>query len=83
MATNVEISKSGSENNLSLLKKFTRKVQSSGVLKRARSIRYKARPLSEFKKKKATLKSLERKKQYQRLVKLGKIQENRHYTHKR
>ncbi len=83
MSTNVEVSNSETENSLGLRKKFTRKVQGSGVLKRARSIRYKARQLSDFKKKKATLKSLAKKKEVDRLIKLGKIQDTRNRPGKR
>lgn len=77
MATNVEIEKNGNENNINLIKKFTRKVQESGVLRRARSIRYSERKKSEYVKKKMALKSLARKKEVEKLIKLGKMSENK------
>lgn len=73
MATNVEVIKSGSENNLSLIRKFTKRVQNSGILPRLRKIRYSGRQLSEYVKKKKTLKKLKAKKEMDNLIKMGKI----------
>lgn len=77
MITNVEVEKAGSENNVSLIRRFTRKVQSSGILGRARSIRYNERPKSSYTKKKRALKTLTRRKEINRLIKLGKLPDNR------
>ena len=52
MATNVEVAKSGNDNNLGLIRKFTKRVQGSGILARLRSRRYISRKLSEYVKKK-------------------------------
>ena len=70
---NVEVQKTGSESNLSLLRRFSKRVQNSGVLKRVRSIRYKNRNQSDLKKKRATLKSLVSRAERNRLEKLGKL----------
>ena len=75
MAVNVEIVKSGNENNLSVIKKFTRKVQASGILPRLRRIRYNSRKMSEYVKKKKTLKTLERRQKVAELIKMGKLPE--------
>jgi hypothetical protein len=75
MATNVEVVKSGTENNLSLIRKFTKRVQGSGVLPRLRSIRYSKRSLSEYVKKKKALKRLSRQKVVSEAIKLGKMQD--------
>jgi len=72
MAINAEVVKAGSENNLSLIRKFTKRVQGSGVLPRLRSIRYSSRKLSEYVKKKKTLKRLAAHKELQELIKMGK-----------
>jgi len=72
MAINAEVVKAGTENNLSLIRKFTKRVQSSGVLPRLRSIRYSSRKLSEYVKKKKTLKRLASHKEMQELIKMGK-----------
>lgn len=74
MAINAEVTKSGSENNLSLLRRFTKKVQGSGVLPRVRGRRYSARALSEYVKKKKALKKLARIKEVQEAIKMGKMQ---------
>ena len=73
MATNVEVKKTGTENSLGLLRRFTKRVQESGVLPRVRSNRYADRPLSKFKRKKGALKVLAKRKIYERLKKLGKL----------
>lgn len=73
MATNVEITKNANENPLSVLRRFTRRVQGSGVLPRVRSIRYNERDLSHYKVKKARLKSLKYKSEMEELAKLGKL----------
>ncbi len=72
MAINVEITKSGTENNLSILRKFTKKVQGSGVLKRLRSKRYSERALSPYVRKKKTLKRLAAMEKMNELIKMGK-----------
>jgi len=73
MAINVEVAKSGTENNLSLIRKFTKKVQGSGVLPRLRSIRYSARALSDYVKKKKALKRLRRREEVLEAIKMGKM----------
>lgn len=70
---NVEVQKTGSESSLSVLRRFSKRVQGSGVLNRVRSLRYKTRAESPFKRKLATLKFLERKAERARLEKLGKL----------
>jgi ribosomal protein S21 len=80
MAVNIEVKKGGNENASSLIRRFTKRVQGSGILRRVRSIRYYARPKSEFVTKKQRLKSLDRKKQYDELVKLGKVAERQVHT---
>lgn len=73
MALNVDIKKNKNENNLSVLKRFTRKVQESGVLQRIRSERYLERQKSSNVRKAKKLVSLKKKEVYDNLVKLGKI----------
>lgn len=73
---NVEVSKNGSENSTSLLRRFTKRVQGSGILPRVRGLRYAERVLSHYKVKAKTLKSLKRKAEIAKLIKLGKMTEN-------
>ena len=72
---NVQVDKNPNENSLSILRRFTKKVQGSGVLPRVRSIRYHARTLSPYKTKQKTLASLKRKEEIKELIKLGKMPE--------
>ena len=72
---NVEVSRNPNENTLSVLRRFTKKVQNSGVLPRVRGIRYHTRELSSYKVKQKTLKSLKRKEEVKELIKLGKMPE--------
>ena len=55
MAINVEVTKNNNENTTSLIRRFTKRVQGSGILPRVRSVRYAQRPDSDFKKKQNTL----------------------------
>jgi len=73
MAINVEITKSGSDNNLSLIRKFTKRVQGSGILARLRGRRYSQRKISEYVKKKKTLKKLTERARIKELIKMGKM----------
>lgn len=72
---NVEVSRNNNENSVSIIRRFTKKVQGSGVLPRVRSIRYASRKLSHYKTKMKTLKSINRKLEIEGLIKLGKMQE--------
>lgn len=71
---NVEVQKTGSESNLSLLRRFSKRVQGAGILNRIRSIRYKIRAQSHFKRKRSALKLMEKRAKRERLAKLGKLQ---------
>ncbi len=73
MATNVEVTRKKTESSANTIKRFTRRVQESGVLPRVRSIRYEERQPSDYTKKKARLKSLAKKAEFEKLYKLGKI----------
>lgn len=70
---NVEVKKNPDESTSSLIRRFTKRVQGSGVLPRVRGIAYRERPLSALKRKRKTLKSLVRRKEVERLKKLGKL----------
>jgi ribosomal protein S21 len=69
---NVEIEKKTNENVGGLLRRFSRRSQSAGTMKRVRSIRYHARKLSSNRTKKDALNRLTRIKEYTNLWKLGR-----------
>jgi hypothetical protein len=75
MSINVEVSKTGSESALATIRKFSRKVQGTGLVKTVRKGRYFARDASKIVKKKRALKLLKRRAEYHKLVKEGKIAE--------
>lgn len=71
MATNVDIKRTKNDNNLGILRKFSRKMKQSGVLRKKRSLRYFERAVSDFKKKKNILVKLEKRKEYEKKEKMG------------
>jgi hypothetical protein len=73
MMTNIEIDKKSNESNASMLRRFTKAVQGSGILPRVRSIRYATRKLSHYKTKMQRLSRLEKKAEIGELIKLGKM----------
>ena len=72
---NAEVQRTGNENNLNLIRRFTKKVQGSGVLPRVRSIRYATRKLSPYVRQKKALKVLKRREEVAELIKMGKMNE--------
>ena len=75
MAVNVQVNKQSNENTMGIIRRFTKRVQGSGVLRRARAVRYFDRPLSKLLRKKKVLKSIEKREIREELIKLGKIEE--------
>jgi ribosomal protein S21 len=77
MAKNVEIKKNKNENNLSMLKRFSRKVIEAGIINKVKSERYETRKASDYVKKKNKLKTLKKRENYEKLFKLGKVVKKR------
>lgn len=77
MAVNVEVTKNNNENNTNIIRRFTRRVQEAGILGRVRSIRYYDRVKSSYVRKKKRLKSLIRKADVDKQIKLGKLTDSR------
>lgn len=75
MAVNIEVTKNPNENNLSVLRRFQKRVQGAGVLPRVRSKRYADRVKSENVKRAKTLSYLKKKETIEELLKLGKMRE--------
>ncbi len=71
----VQVTKTNNESPSGLIRRFTKRVQDSGVIRRAKSLRYNQRKLSYYKKKMATLKKLESRQKIEKLKKLGKIKD--------
>jgi len=68
----LEVKKQERETSQSLIRRFTRSIQQSGILLRARRVRFKKKEKSEQMKKRAALRREEKKKEYEKLKKLGK-----------
>lgn len=73
--TVIEVKKSSSENNTSLLRRFSRKVIESGLVKEVKSKRYNERDMSKLSQKDMALRKMMRRKEVEKLKKLGKMKE--------
>ena len=69
----VEVKRKDKESVGMLLRRFVRKVQASGILIRARSLRYRAADKTKRERRLRTLKRIAWQKEQERLRKLGKI----------
>jgi hypothetical protein len=69
----LEVKKQNRENNQSLLRRFTRGMQQSGILIRAKKGQFKRREKSEDMKRKSALRREEKREEYEKLKKLGEI----------
>jgi len=69
----LEIKKEGRESSQFLIFRFTKAIKQSGILLRARKIRFKRKEKSRDMKKKEALRREEMKKEYERLKKMGKL----------
>jgi ribosomal protein S21 len=70
-----EVQKSGAENVLSTIRKFSRRVQGAGLVKTLRAKRYHERDKSRTVMKKRALKLIARRADFQKKVKEGKVAE--------
>lgn len=75
MSINAEVSKTGTENALATIRKFSRRVQGAGLVRTVRKGRYFARDASRIVKKKRALKLIKRRAEFKQLVKEGKVAE--------
>jgi ribosomal protein S21 len=73
MAVNVEVLRGKVESNASVLKRFSRRVQESGVVVRLKGERYLEREKSRNHRRVKKLGSIARKTEREKLIKLGKI----------
>jgi ribosomal protein S21 len=71
--TVIEVKKNPNENNASVLRRFSRKIQESGIIQKVKGSRYNERKESRLKVKKSALKRMGRRKEIEKLRKLGKV----------
>jgi len=69
----LEVKKKLKETSLALASRFTKSMQQSGILLRARKSQFREREKSHQMKKRAAIRRSERKKEYQKLRKLGRV----------
>ncbi len=75
MAINVAVEKNNNESSANVIRRFQKRVQNSGIVRRLRDERYHKRVKSENVRRTARLKKLASKAEYDRLYKLGKTAE--------
>jgi len=69
---NVEVTRNPGENSMGVVRRFSRKVQGSGIIPRVRSLRSSTRVQSHYKVKQRALTLLKRRENMAQLIKLGK-----------
>ncbi|MCK5588992.1 MAG: 30S ribosomal protein S21 [Candidatus Pacebacteria bacterium] len=72
MTKNIVVNRSGKTNSFGLLKQFSQKVRSSGIIPKIKSNRYSERKSSAFRRKFDALRKIARKAVVDRNLKLGK-----------
>lgn len=77
MPVNVQVEKNEKESSANVIRRFTKRMQNAGIVRRMRDNRYYARTKSENVRRSARLKKLAKKEAYERDMKLGKIPERR------
>ena len=71
--TVIEVKKNSNENNASVLRRFSRRIQESSIIQKVKGDRYNKRKESKLKVKKSALKRMGKRKEIEKLRKLGKI----------
>lgn len=69
----IEVSKNSNENNASVLRRFSRRVQETGMLSKVKGKRYNERAPSKLSLKNRALKRIIKKKDIEKMKKLGKM----------
>lgn len=77
MATNVQVTKNNNESSANVIRRFTKRVQGAGIIPKVRGGRYFSRIKSRNVQRFSKLKKLEKREAYEKMVKLGKVQEHR------
>ncbi len=79
MAINVQVDKNNNESSANVIRRFQKRVQGAGIIQKVRSSRYYSRIKSRNVDRMARLKKLGKKEVYEKLLKLGKIKEQKSY----
>ena len=79
MAINVQVEKNTNESSANVIRRFTKRVQGAGIIQKVRGSRYYSRTKSDNVQRAAKLKKLVKKVTYEKLLKLGKIKEQKSF----
>ena len=71
--TVIQVKNNPNENNSSILRRFSRRIQESGIIRKVKGTRYNIRKESKLKVKKSALRRMARKKEIEKLKKLGRM----------
>jgi ribosomal protein S21 len=71
----IEVVRGATETNMSVMRRFSRRVSGSGIVRSSRNNRYNERTKSTLKQKREALKRMAKREIYERLKKLGKIKD--------
>jgi hypothetical protein len=74
MAVNVSVEKHGTENSMSLIRRFTKRVQGAGIVRRVKGNRYRLRDLSKGKRRASALTRVAKREKREEMEKLGLIE---------
>jgi ribosomal protein S21 len=77
MAINTEITSNNNESSANTIRRFSRRVKSSGVINKAKSLRYRNRKTSKTLQKKQALRLLKKRKEREKKIKMGKLKDTR------
>lgn len=72
---NVSVAKTGTENSTSLIRRFTKRVQGAGIIRRVKSARYHERLKSKTKRQKSALRRIDKKEKMAEMERLGLVKE--------
>lgn len=79
MAINVQVEKNNNESSANVIRRFQKRVQGAGIIQKVRGSRYYSRVKSSNVNRMARLKKLAKKETYEKLLKLGKIKEQKSF----
>jgi ribosomal protein S21 len=72
---NVSVAKHGTENATALIRRFTKRVQGAGIIRRVKSARYTERPKSLLRRKKSAIRRITRRAAHDEMDRMGLIKE--------
>jgi len=74
MAINVSVVKTGSENSMSVIRRFSKRMQGAGIIRKMKKIRYHSRSQSKARRKVSALRRVEKREKTAERERMGLIQ---------